>query len=151
MNTITRSIALAAALLAGTAFAQPVKVEGAWARASVQGQTGSGAFMKITAAERQTLVGVTSPAAAVAEVHEMKLEGDVMRMRPVASLDLPAGTPVELKPGGYHVMLLDLKAPLVPGTSVPLTLLLRGAGGAQTRLDVSVPVSVRAPTGVHKH
>jgi periplasmic copper chaperone A len=148
MNAKTTSAALLSLLLATTAFAQatpPVKVEAAWARASVQGQMGTGAFMHITAAQPMSLVGVSSPAAGVSEVHEMKMEGDVMRMRPIGQLPLPAGKTVELKPGGYHLMLLDLKAPLMPGTSVPVTLRLRDAKGAETRLDLQVPVATRAP------
>lgn len=104
----------AAALLAGAAHAQtaaPVAAEGAWARASVPGQKATGAFMRLTASEATRLVRAESPAAGVTEVHEMKMEGDVMKMRAVPALDLPAGKAVELKPGGYHVMLMDLKAP----------------------------------------
>jgi len=153
MTTLIRSFALAAALCGAAAHAQtpPVQVEGAWARASVQGQSGTGAFMKLTAREALTLTGVASPAAGVAEVHEMKMEGDVMKMRPIAGLDLPAGKTVELKPGGWHVMLLDLKAPLKPGTSVPLTLLFKDARGAQGSMQLQVPISARAPTDAHKH
>ena len=107
MSLIRTSVALAC-LLTGAAFAQTasVKVEGAWARATVQGQKGTGAFMKLTAPEGAKLVGATSPAAGVTEVHEMKMEGDVMKMRAMPVLDLPAGKTVELKPGGYHIMLL---------------------------------------------
>lgn len=135
-------------LLAAAAFAQaapPVKVEGAWARASVQGQMGTGAFMNLTASQPLALVGVSSPAAGVAELHEMKMEGDVMRMRAIAQLELPAGRPVELKPGGYHLMLMELKAPLKPGTSVPVTLRLRDAKGVESRLELQLPVATRAP------
>lgn len=149
------------ALFAGAALAQAtpapaVKVEGAWARASVQGQKGTGAFMKLTAAEGLKLVGAASPAAGVTEVHEMKMEGDVMKMRAVPALDLPAGKTVELKPGGYHVMLMDLKAPLMKDSAVPLTLTFRDAKGVESRLQLSVPVAAVAPggsaaTGAHKH
>jgi copper(I)-binding protein len=134
-------------LLTGAALAQvsDVKVEGAWARASVPGQKGTGAFMKLTAPQGARLVGVASPAAGVAEVHEMKLDGDVMRMRPVPLLELPAGKAVELKPGGYHVMLLDLKAPLAKDSTVPLTLTFKDAKGAQSTLELSVPVASSAP------
>jgi periplasmic copper chaperone A len=121
------------------------KVEGAWVRSAVAGQSGSGAFMKLTAREPLELVGASTPVAGVAQVHEMKMEGDVMRMRPVAKLDLPAGQPVELKPGGYHVMLQDLKQPLVAGTTVPLTLVLRDAKGVQSKLELNLPVAATAP------
>ena len=129
----------------------PVQIEAAWIRASVPGQSGTGAFMRLTATEPLTLVGLSSPAAAVSEVHEMKLEGDVMRMRAIASLALPAGKTVELKPGGYHLMLMDLKAPLKADTRVPLTLVLRDAQGAQRLVQLQVPVSARAPAGAASH
>ena len=126
------------------------KVEAAWVRSSVPGQQGTGAFMKITAQEAMQLVGVATPVAGTAEVHEMKMDGDVMRMRAVPKLDLPAGKAVELKPGGYHVMLMDLKQPLAAGSTVPLTLVLRNAKGVESKLDLKLPVTTQ-PAGVHKH
>ena len=110
MKTLLHTAAIVAALLSAPAWAQTaaVKVEGAWARASVQGQKATGAFMRLTAKDGARLVRAESPAAGLAEVHEMKMEGDIMKMRAVPTLDLPAGKTVELKPGGYHIMLLDL-------------------------------------------
>lgn len=144
--------ALSLALASAAAQAQSVEVKDAWARASVQGQKASGAFMKITARDGVQLVGVSTPVAGVAEVHEMKMEGDVMKMRAVSSLDLPAGKTVELKPGGYHLMLMDLKTPLVKDSSVPLTLVFKDAKGAQSTLEVQAPVRTSAPgMGAHKH
>jgi copper(I)-binding protein len=147
MNKFFQTTALIAALAAGSAFAQTaaVKVEGAWARASVPGQKGTGAFMKLTAKDGARLVGASSPVAGVTEVHEMKMEGDVMKMRAVPALELPAGKPVELKPGGYHVMLLDLKAPLAKDTVVPITLVFKDSKGAESKLELKVPVSATAP------
>ncbi len=147
MNKLIQTTTLLAVLIAGSAVAQTaaVKVEGAWARASVPGQMGTGAFMKLTAKDGAKLVGASSPAAGVTEVHEMKMEGDVMKMRAVPALDLPAGKAVELKPGGYHVMLLDLKAPLAKDTTVPLTLTFKDAKGAESKLELKVPVAARAP------
>ena len=138
-----------AALTTAPAGAQTatVKVEGAWARASVQGQTGTGAFMRLTAQDGARLVRAESPAAGVTEVHEMKMEGDVMKMRAVPALELPAGKTVELKPGGYHVMLLDLKAPLAKDTAVPITLVFQDAKGAESKLNLSVPVATTPPGG----
>ena len=147
MNRLIHITTLLAALLAGNAMAQTaaVKVEGAWARASVPGQMGTGAFMKLTAKDGAKLVGASSPVAGVTEVHEMKMEGDVMKMRAVPAIDLPAGKAVELKPGGYHVMLLDLKAPLAKDTVVPLTLTFKDAKGVESKLELKVPVAARAP------
>jgi periplasmic copper chaperone A len=135
------------------ALAQPaqVKVEGAWARATVQGQKGTGAFMSLTAKDGAQLVGVSSPVAGVAEVHEMKMDGDVMKMRAVPSLALPAGKKVELKPGGYHLMLMDLKAPLVKDSTVPVTLLFKDAKGAESKLELKLPVATAAPGAASEH
>ena len=97
------------------------------------------------------LVGVSTPVAGVAEVHEMTMEGDVMKMRAVPALDLPAGRAVELKPGGYHLMLMELKGSLKPGSTVPLTLLLRDAAGTQSKVELKVPVAAKAPGGPAGH
>jgi periplasmic copper chaperone A len=135
----------AAAVVASASAEMPLQVEAAWVRSSVPGQQGTGAFMKLTARQPMQIVGVSTPVAGTAELHQMKLEGDLMLMRPVSKLDLPAGRMVELKPGGYHLMLQDLKQPLAPGTTVPLTLLLRDAKGAQSKLELKLPVATRAP------
>jgi copper(I)-binding protein len=152
------ALCLSVPALAQNAPASPLQVEGAWVRTSVAGQSGTGAFMRLTAREPLTLVGAQTPVAGVAEVHEMKMDGDVMRMRALASgLELPAGKAVELKPGGYHLMLMDLKTPLRADTRVPLTLVLRDAKGAERRVELQLPVAVRAPgaapaaTGGHMH
>ena len=144
---ITRTLFAAAALtLAAPAFAEPpVKVEGAWVRSSVPGQQGTGAFMKLTAQKPLQLVSVSTPVAGTADLHEMKREGDLMMMRPLSKLDLPAGRTVELKPSGYHLMLQDLKQPLPPGTTVALTLVLRDANGVESKLELNLPVATRAP------
>lgn len=145
-KTVVAACALVAAGVVAAQGAGPVNVEGAWARATVQGQKGTGAFMKLTAPDGARLISVASPAAGVAEVHEMKMEGDVMRMRAIPGLDLPAGKTVELRPGGYHVMLLDLKAPLAKDTTVPLTLVFKDAKGVESRTELQVPVAT-APVG----
>lgn len=142
-----RLVALAFSVLSlGAAAAQPLlQVDDAWARASVPGQQSSGAFMRLTAREPLSLVGASSPVAGLVEVHEMKMDGDVMRMRAVPALALPAGKPLELRPGGLHLMLMELKAPLQQGASIPVTLLLRNAQGGQERVEITMPVSARAP------
>jgi hypothetical protein len=150
MKTTSLWAAVAATLLSTAAFAQTVEIKGAWARATVQGQKATGAFMQLTAKEKSQLVSVSSPVAGVAEVHEMKMNGDVMQMRAVqGGLELPAGKAVELKPGGFHVMLMDLKTPLMKDTTVPLTLVFKDAKGVETRTEVKVPVSTAAPAGGH--
>jgi copper(I)-binding protein len=146
------SATLFAFMLADTsAHTQSVEVSNAWVRPTVQGQKGTGAFMNLTARNGAKLVGVSTPVAGVAEVHEMKMEGDIMRMRAVPMLDLPAGQTVQLKPGGYHLMLMDLKQPLPKGGTVPLTLRLQDAQGVETRLEVSLPVGTAAPSAMARH
>ena len=127
------------------AASEPVKVTGGWVRSTVPGQKGSGAFMKITATEGVRLTGVSSPVAGVAEVHEMKMDGDVMKMRAVPVIELPAGRTLELKPGGYHLMLMDLKQSLPVGSTVPVTLVFRDGKGAERRVEVKLPVASAAP------
>ena len=101
--------------------------------------------MRLTAKEGARLVGVSSPVAGVAEVHEMKMDGDVMKMRAVPMLELPAGKSVQFKPGGYHVMLMDLKQPLPNGSTVPLTLVFKDEKGVESRMDLKLPVASVAP------
>lgn len=152
----TPRLALAAALLlSGLAHAQ-VSVQDPWVRATVPQQKATGAFMRLTAAQDMRLVGASSPVAGVTEVHEMKLVDNVMKMRAIPQLDLPAGQAVELKPGGYHIMLLDLKQPVAQGASVPLTLVFEGKDGQRQSQELQAPVralgAAAAPAAGHgKH
>lgn len=143
------------ALFSGTVMAHAdaahVKAEGAWARASVPGQQATGAFVRLTAQEPLQLVGVETPVAGAGEIHEMKMDGDVMRMRAIDTLALPEGQTVELKPGGYHLMFQQLKAPLTEGVDVPLTLVFKDGQGALSRLHLQVPVQRRAPAAGPAH
>lgn len=143
-----RLVLSALVLTASVASAQPaaVTVEAAWARATVQGQRGTGAFMNLTAAQGTRLVGISTPVAGVAEVHEMKMDGDVMTMRAVPALDLPAGKTVQLKAGSFHLMLMDLKKPLVVGSSLPLTLIFLDGKGVESQQALTLPVRATAPT-----
>lgn len=141
-----KALAVIAALACGTLYAQTVEVKDAWVRTTVPGQKATGAFMKVTAKDGAKLVGASSPVAGVTEVHEMKMEGDVMKMRAVAGgLDLPAGKTVELKPGAYHVMLMDLKAPLAKDSTVPLTLVFKDAKGVESKVELKLQVAAVAP------
>jgi len=149
-NTMKIAKIVLTGLLAGSfstaVLAQSVQVQDAWARATVQGQKATGAFMKLTAKDGAKLVSVASPVAGVSEVHEMAMEGSVMKMRALANgLDLPAGQTVALKPGGYHVMLMDLKMPLAKETTIPLTLVFQDAKGVKSTLELKVPVSRTSP------
>ena len=146
MNTLLRSLLLLAAVGSTSAWAQ-VKIDNAWARATVQRQKATGAFMQLTAPQSAKLVAVSTPVAGVAEIHEMKMDGGVMKMRAMPALDLPANQPVELKPGGYHLMLMDLKAPLAKDGSIALTLTFKDTKGVESKQLVNVPVTTGMPQG----
>ncbi len=129
------------AMLTFTARAE-VTVQDPWVRASVPQQKVTGAFMKITSTTDARLVGITSPVADSVEIHEMLTENGIMKMRPVPQLDLAAGKSLELKPGGYHVMLFGLHRQVQAGDSVPFTLFIEAAG--KQRLSVPVKATARA-------
>lgn len=145
----------------GAAQAQ-VTVQDAWVRATVPQQKATGAFMRLQSSKDVRLVSVSTPAAPVAEVHEMKMVDNVMKMRAVPSLPLPAGQTVELSPGGFHVMLMDLPAQVKQGDAVPLTLVFEGKDGQRETVQVQAQarsVGASAPAasshgnhgGAHKH
>ena len=137
-------------LLGAAAAAQgQVEARAAWVRATVLGQTTAGAYMQLTIGERANLVGVESPAAAGAEVHETRMEGKVMRMRAVPRLELIPGKTVELKPGGYHIMLLELKRPLKKGEVVPIRLKLEMKDKSVRTLEVKAEVRDTVADGYH--
>lgn len=148
---------LVTATLSTSLWAQTAEVKDAWVRATVPGQKASGAFMTLTAKTRTTLVGIASPVTGVAEVHEMKMEGDIMQMRALkAGLELPTGKAVKLKPGGYPRDADGPKAAAAKKHHHPLTLIFQDAKGIKTKQEVKVPVSTTAPMGKpamgeHKH
>lgn len=148
-------LATTALLLAGAAQAQ-VTVAEPWIRGTVAQQSATGLFAKITAAQGGKLVAGSSPVAGVVEVHEMRMDGSTMKMRAVPALDLPAGQAVELKPGGFHVMLMDLKRPLKTGDKVPVSLVVELAGGQRQTVEITAEVRAigQAPKmdhGQHGH
>ena len=143
-------------VFAASAFAQNIIVTNSWVRATVQGQKATGAFMTVTAKENAKLVAASTPVAGITEIHEMKMDKDVMKMSALPNgLDLPANKAVDLKPGGFHIMLMDLKMPLTKDIAVPLTLTFQDATGKKTQQVVQIPVSTQAPAGQamgdHKH
>lgn len=151
LKTLISAVALATATLCAFAHGDPVEVQGAWASATVKGQMATGAFMTLTAKEGTKLVGAASPVAGVAQVHEMKMEGGVMKMAEVkGGLALPAGKAVELKRGGYHIMLMDLKEPLVKDSTVPVTLMFKDAKGVESKMELKLPVATTAPGAMGK-
>lgn len=136
----TRYAFFALALLSAPLFAQEISVKDAWIRGTVQGQSATGAFMELTGKSNARLVGVASPAAKNVEVHNMTVENGVMKMFPVDGVDLPAGKPVKLAPGGYHVMLMELQKPLNAGDKVPLKLTFELANKKREIVDLNVEV-----------
>ena len=132
-----RKVAFLAAgvLLAATAHAQ-VSVAKPWVRTTVAQQTTTAAYLTITSAQGGKLVSASSPIAANVDLHEMKMAGDLMKMRAVDTLPLPAGQAVELKPNGYHLMMTGLKAPVKSGDTVPLTLVVEDAKGKRETVEV---------------
>lgn len=139
-STLVRPAALAALLGLGAAAHAQTSVQDLWVRGTVAGQQASGAFMRLTSAQGGRLVAAASPVAATVEVHEMKMDNGVMRMAAVPALDLPAGQTVELKPGGYHIMLIGLKQTLKAGEPVPLTLTVEGRDGKRETLELKAEV-----------
>ena len=151
MSSKLSFLGLVLALIAAPSLAQ-VTVSDAWVRGTVPGQKATGAFMNRKSASDAALVSASSPAAGIVEIHEMAMDGGVMKMRAVEKLPLPAGKPVDLKPGGYHVMLMDLKQPLKEGDTVPVTLAFTDKDGKQVTQEVKAQVkALTAPAGMPKH
>ncbi len=141
---IRKSFALTLAALwlaaAASVHAQ-VTVKDPWVRATVPQQKATGAFMQLTAVKEARLLSASSPVAGVVEVHEMAMVDNVMKMRALPNgLDLPAGKTVDLKPGGYHVMLMDLKGEVKEGGVVPVTLVVQGKDGKKDSIEVKATV-----------
>lgn len=133
------------------AYAQ-ITVEDSWIRATAPGQTVAGGYMKITSMKPGSLISVSTPITARASLHEMSMQDGVMKMRAVPKIALPAGKTVELKPGGYHLMLMNLSRPLHPGDTVPVTLTFEGTDKKQEQVQINV--EVRNMTGAmqgHQH
>jgi copper(I)-binding protein len=135
-----RLILLAAASLSCAHALAAVTVGNPWIRATVPAQKAAGAFMQLQSTAPTRLVEVRTPVAGRAEIHQMAMEGQTMKMRAVEGIDLPANQPVDLASGGYHVMLLDLQRQLKEGEQVPVSLSFVGADGKRENVTVTVPV-----------
>lgn len=156
MKSTTTLLAISLlAISSGAALASDIEVSSPWVRGTVAGQKATGAFMEVSSKSGLTLVGASSPIAGVTEIHEMKMDGGTMKMRAVPRLDVPAGKPVSLAPGGYHVMLMDLKQPLKKGDSVPLTLQVENKDKKIETIELKAEVrdlTATAPAAdTHKH
>jgi copper(I)-binding protein len=144
MRTMLAATLAATALAAALPAQAQTTVANAWVRATSAPQQPAGGYFTLTSARGGKLVAVSSPAG-MTEMHEMAMDGTVMRMRQVSAIELPAGKPVELKPGGLHLMLMGLKAPLKAGETVSFTLVVEGRDGQRETLAVKAPVK---PAGV---
>lgn len=142
------AVALLIAAASPPAWAASISVTNAWARTTVPGQKVSGAYMQIQSDADARLVSVSSPAVPRVEMHEMKMDGEVMRMRELKAIDLPKGKTVLLEPGGFHLMLMNLKKPIVAGDVIPLTLMVESGGKQQA---VEVKAEARAMGGGMQH
>jgi len=145
MNHRAAFLLAAGLCLAQSAHAQ-VTVAQAWVKATVPGQKVAAAYMDLKSTESAALVSAASSAAGMTEVHEMKMEGGVMKMRAVERIALPAGKTVKLEPGGYHIMLMGLAKPLKAGDTVPITLTVETSGKKRHSVRVQAPVRDSGPS-----
>jgi periplasmic copper chaperone A len=139
-------LGLSAAALAHDYTLHSLFIDRPYARATPPGATAGGAYLSIEngGSAPDTLLAARSPAAGMVEIHEMSMDGNVMRMRALpGGITIPAGGKVALAPGGYHIMLMDLKQPLAAGKSIPLTLVFAKAGS----IDVDVHVEAMGAMG----
>ena len=125
-----------------------VTVDDVWVRATVPQQMATGAFMRLTSDGDARLVSADSPVANVVEIHEMIMDGNVMKMNAIPGVDLPAGEVVELKPGGYHVMLMGLKQQVKDGDEVPISIVVEAVDGARQTIELKAHARpLNAPSG----
>jgi copper(I)-binding protein len=140
---------LAALVLCSSVYAGDIQIQNAWARATAPGQDAASVDLTITSKHAAALAGVSTPVAGTAALHSMAMEGGMMRMREVASIDLPPGKTVNLGASGYHLMLMGLKAPLKEGQTVPLTLNIRVSKLGMVKVKTHARViSLTAPAPV---
>jgi hypothetical protein len=125
------------------------KVQDAWARPTVDGQAAGGGYLKIVGGSAgDRLIAASAGVSQRVELHTMTMDGNVMRMREIEAIEVPAGQTVKLEPGGLHVMFMELKAPLKSGSSFPLTLRFEKGGEVTVQMNV---MTQPAPAGGHKH
>jgi hypothetical protein len=139
MNMIKRIVLLAVLFFSVSAYAD-VTVSNAWARETKPGQEVGAAYMTLKSSSPTQLIKVESQAAGTIEIHEMSMNNGVMKMRMLDALDLPAGKTVELSPGGFHLMLFDLKKPLAIGDRIDMLLTFKDKSGKLVKQKASMPV-----------
>jgi copper(I)-binding protein len=131
----------------GMAQTGGVEVRNAWARGTPAGAENGAAYLTLQSPVIDRLTGVSTPVAKKAELHTMRMEGGIMKMRGLDSIDLPAGQPVTLKPGGAHIMLFDLNRPLRAGETFPLTLQFASGGKREVQVEIEKPGAMGPAAG----
>jgi copper(I)-binding protein len=144
-------LVLAPLALASSPVHAQITVSEPWTRATVRGMQATGAYLRIESKSDVRLVAAASPAAKIVEVHEMTMVDNVMRMRKVPAIPVAPGNPVELRPGGFHIMLIDLVKPLERGASVPLTLIFEHRDGRREEVKVKAEVRELAAGAPKNH
>lgn len=146
------AITVSGPVLAQAVSTNSIKIEGAYTRATVPGQQVAGGFMKIeNKGAADQLVSASSPVAGEVQLHEMAMDGNVMKMRQVKDIPVPAGGSVELKPGGLHLMFMNIKAPLAAGETVPVKLKFAKAGEVEVKMPVNAMGAGAGHGGAMKH
>ena len=145
IRIVPRLLILLSCLLAASHAAAALSVTHAWVRATVPGQSVAAAYLRLRSDKPVTVVDVRTSVARHAEVHEMTMQAGVMKMRRIDRLAVPAGQPLDLKPGGYHLMLIDVTHPLKDGERVPLTVVVEGSDGKREEARVEAEVRSAAP------
>jgi copper(I)-binding protein len=121
-------------------YASDIETSGGWIRATAPGQDQAGADLSIISKQSATIIGASSPACNAVQLHTMKGENGMMRMREVNAIELPAGKRVNLRESGYHLMLIGLKAPLKEGETVPVTLSIKVGKQGVVKIKASAEV-----------
>jgi copper(I)-binding protein len=136
---------IASILISACSKQDSIEIKNQWVRASNDGQDVSAAYMTIVSNEDTSLIAIDSDVADVIEIHSMSMENGVMKMRMLDTLDLVAGKPTELSPGGFHLMLFDLKKPLAAGKEAHFTLHFKNKAGQEKTISVTSPIKAEAP------
>jgi len=136
---------IASILISACSKQDSIEIKNQWARASNDGQDVSAAYMTIVSNEDTSLITIDSDVTDVIEIHSMSMENGVMKMRMLDTLDLIAGKPTELSPGGFHLMLFDLKKPLTAGKEAHFTLHFKNKAGQEKTISVTSPIKAEAP------
>jgi len=146
MTMIAASLGLMLTASASCAADGGIRIDQAWARATPGGAKTGAIYLTLTNTGNapDTLIAVNTDAADKAELHEMKMQNNIMEMRPIPAITIAPGQSVTLAPNGYHIMLVGLKAPLKEGETVPLTLTFEHAGKQQAVASVTKLGAVRA-------